>query len=475
MNTSETGFAAKSIKIGRDVNGSVVIAGDHNVVIFRASTVLNPSGEDTASEVLRNPYTGLSSFKEEDADDFFGRETLIRRLWSAYEHVCLGASVDFRILPIVGPSGCGKSSLVRAGLIPQLARHRDSVTADTSVIVLTPGSHPLDSLAGALARTVTQETLSLQKIQEFRGELCCSSKGGIYDGLRLIGSSIADSYGSRVVLAIDQFEEIYSQCDPTERSVFFANLLRFSSDTDKRLSAILTLRSDFLPDTQNDAILNVKIAERGIIIPAMTDSELRGAISLPAKRAGREFDPGFVQFLVSEVAGREGALPLLEFALTRIWDRMNSGSSASTALEEVGGVGGSLAAKAEDIYQRLPNKLQKTAENVFMKLVQVGAGARDSRRRMPVSALPTLRDSADDVRRILDVFSEQDARLLTLATDMNKVTTVEITHEALIQHWTLLRSWLDRNRDDLRFQARLDGAAGYWNERGRGRIVMAIS
>src|SRR5262245_45401310 len=149
----------RTISIGRDASGNVLVTGDGNVVVVQTTRTLAVATElPVAPDIGPNPYRGLEAFREEHADRFFGRETLTNKLWMVFRdlhQLPIGAQVPLRLLPIIGPSGSGKSSLARAGLVAELARRPLPNRSEARVGVLTPGSHPIEALALVLARIAT--------------------------------------------------------------------------------------------------------------------------------------------------------------------------------------------------------------------------------------------------------------------------------------------------------------------------------
>ena len=177
-----------------------------------------------------------------------------------------------------------------------------------------------------LARIATGDKAPVQKADEFVQVIRESGEQGSYDALRRIADALPGSDVSPIILLVDQFEEIYSLCDAEgERSVFVRNLMEAARDKGGRASVILTLRSDFLGATTHYPDLNRAISGLGSILPVMTADELREAIEEPARRAGQQIDAATVDLLISETEGREGALPLLQFVLSRIWEGMAQG------------------------------------------------------------------------------------------------------------------------------------------------------
>ncbi|MFM9103113.1 MAG: hypothetical protein ACKOPS_17985, partial [Cyanobium sp.] len=188
-----------------------------------------------------------------------------------------------------------------------------------------------------------------------------------------------------LVVVVDQLEELYSLCpDAAERQAFLANLLWAAADRSGQVAVLVTLRSDFLGATQADPALNQLIQAQGVFVAALSEPGLRDAIRLPAERRGRPLDAATVDLLVEQSLGLDGALPLLQFALLRIWEGLLRGQPAAATLRQIGGVGGALAGEADRIQTSLPDGDQRIARRLFLNLVQLGEGRRDTRRRVAV-------------------------------------------------------------------------------------------
>ena len=454
--------------IGQVLGGIVVYVSGGQAVFQSASTATASStSKATSSEIGSNPYKGLMAFQETDGDRFFGREKQIAALWEKFRslHETEGA---IRVLPIYGPSGSGKSSLARAGLIPELARRPLPGCDRARVAILVPGTHPLEALATVLARIATDDPAPVAKTREFVEELKRKNSVGEYDGLRRIADVIPNIHRSPLIILIDQAEEVNTLCeDQAERSAFVRNLLYASADRSERVSVIVTLRSDFLGETQKYPTLNRLFSDQGFLVPVMSKEELQQAIRQPAKLAGHPLDEATIDLLIEQTHGREGALPLLQFALTRIWEGLLEGIVPATTLEQIGGVGGALAGEAQRIYDSLPPTEQAIARRVFLGLVQLGEGTKDTRRRVPVERLMSYLDKPEQVKLVIERFAEPGVRLITCAVGNQGRETAEVTHEALFDHWQLLRQWLNQSRDDLRFQRRLEDAAQHWHQNNR--------
>ena len=489
VNTTQTVAGDKNIVIGQTsgaVNdrhiqiqdnaiGSAIVSGDGNTiyVIQQTSERLSSEAEQlSAHNIGPNPYKGLAAFKETDAGRYFGREVQIKRLLQKFQALYEQSEMP-RLLSIVGPSGCGKSSLVRAGFIPELARNPLIGKEHMRVAVMVPGTRPLEALAGVLAKAVTGDPFPAEKTEEFERVLTKPNEVGSAEGLRRIANLIPNIRDTPLVILVDQFEEVYSLCDDNDaeqrqqRQMFINNLLHAASEPTGEVSVVITLRSDFLSETQRHKQLNQAIgSDQSVIVPAMTTKELRSAISEPAKQAGYPLDGSTIDLLVKDTEGREGALPLLQFLLSRIWQGLVEGKTPIITYRETGGVGGALAGKAQDIYDRLSDSEQKIARRVFVGLVQLGEGTRDTRRRIRLKGLIAEGESLESIQKVIYQFSSLDARLITLSIDDGH-EIAEVTHEALFEYWQQLKEWLHSSRDDIRFHRRLEDIARYWEEKGR--------
>lgn len=409
-----------------------------------------------------NPYQGLKAFREADGDRFFGRDRHIQDLWQRFQSLH-NTPNTIRLLPIYGPSGSGKSSLARAGLVPALGRQPLSGRDRARVTVLTPGTHPLEALATVLARIVTQDATPIAKADEFKAALLQTASNQQHEGLRRIAGVFPDIDALPLIVLVDQFEELYTLCDDEqERNAFVDNLLVAACDRAQQVSVIITMRSDFLGATQQHPQLNQLFSSQGFLVPSMTPDDLAVAIAAPAKQAGYELDKATVQLLVHEAQGQEGALPLLQFALTQIWEGLRQGIEPADTLERIGGVGGAVATEAQRIYNSLSEDEQAIARGIFLSLIQLNDDKTSTRRRATLSELITDKGDEPKVRNIIHQFARPGVWILVTSASQQQVEMVEVAHEALIQHWKELREWLNRKWEFLCQKRKIEQAAQEW-------------
>jgi formylglycine-generating enzyme required for sulfatase activity len=482
-NSKETGKVTridmKDSKAGIVGDGATVHGGIHTITIENL-TVYRTRDDETAekapekkkTDIGPNPYISLNAFQERDSDRFFGREKLTAKLWQKLRALIEpGVEADkIRLLPILGPSGSGKSSVARAGLISELARKPLPGYKKARVAVFTPGNMPVYAMAGVLASMLTGEVSPLAKADEFNEGLKKQNDKGEFDGLTRIAHIFPDIHFSPLIILVDQFEEIYaSRCEVDERNCFIDNLLHAASDAAGYVSVIITLRSDFLGETQAHKALNRAIAENGEIVSVMDTDELRRAIAKPAEKAGHPLDPLVIDMLIEQTKDREGALPLLQFALTQIWEGMADGELPTERLKKIGGVGGAVAKEAHRLFSKLKSQEQSIVRRAFLAMVNLGEGVKDTRRRVRLENLIGGAEEPSQVKKVLKTFSNRSARLVTFSGSKSEDSTisVEITHEILLEQWMDLKDWLSCGREDLRLQRRLEQASEHWKNENK--------
>jgi serine/threonine protein kinase/ABC-type glycerol-3-phosphate transport system substrate-binding protein len=395
---------------------------------------------------VRNPYKGLRAFLEADALDFFGRETVVKRL--------LQSLVDEghaqRFLAVVGPSGSGKSSVVRAGLVPALRRGAIPGSERWYVIDVLPGLHPFREIETALMSVAVDPPPSLMDELE-RDEL----------GMVRAVDRVLPDPEAELVIVLDQLEEVFTMIeDDSERTRFLASIEAAALQPNSRVRMIATLRADFY-----DAPLSVPgfgdlLAARTEAITPMTPEELERAIVAPADQAGLVVEPRLLAEMIADVAERPGALPLLQYALTELAERADVRTLTLDAYRRIGRVSGALARRAEQLFEAMSEQARDACRQLCLRLVTLGEGVEDTRRRVQRSELATLADP-QTMDAVIETFGRH--RLLSFDRDPDtREPTVEIAHEALLREWARLRAWIDDVREHLRQRARISSATTEW-------------
>jgi WD40 repeat protein/serine/threonine protein kinase len=412
----------------------------------------------------QNPYAGLSAFQEHDADRFFGREALIAQLSLRCAEVPL--------LALVGASGAGKSSLVRAGLIPALKRGGEAWEA----FVTRPGPHPLTALADLLLQHAWHRSTQSIDIAASSAEdslLLTSDRIVILDRLRrepgLLGVALrarARRRLERIVLFVDQFEEVFTLTIKDERTAFLACLAGAADDPSSPLRIVLSIRHDFLDRLAASDPTLAELTSRGTVLVGPLDRPgLERALLAPAEaRAYRIESPALIAEMVASLGGAAAALPLLQFTAQKLWEGRDRTQHLLTeaCYRSFGGVGGALASHADSVLASLSPDERLKARSVLLRLVT----PERTRAILPRRELDELTGSQGAaIDRVLDRLI--DARLLTVEGSGDVESTVEIVHESLISSWPLLTRWLDEAQDDAQLRARLRAVALEWDSHGK--------
>jgi energy-coupling factor transporter ATP-binding protein EcfA2 len=380
------------------------------------------------------PYKGLAYYTEADADLFFGREQLSEKLLLRLR--------TSQFLAVVGASGSGKSSLLRAGVIPK-------VRAEGWLVhLLTPTAHPLERLAQTLTRDSSAYDLA--------DKVCAGLQTNPRTLRQVAGKLVSQQDAARLLLVIDQFEELFTLCKEEEtRQAFLANLLTAASDQGV-VTILIGIRADFYERCAYYDGLRELVAQHHELIGPMNQADIVRVIAEPARRGGWQFVTGLVEQMVENVGQEPGRLPLLSHALLETWQRRRGVVMTLGGYRAAGSVEGAIAKSAENVIQMLDDGQRAIAERIFLALTELGEGAADTRRIASRAALRRA-EGGDAVDAVLEMLVA--ARLIAV----NK-QEVEVAHEALIRRWPRLQSWLDTNRERLRFERQLARDAELWQE-----------
>ena len=338
-----------------------------------------------AADRAPNPYRGLEAFHEANEASFFGRERLIERLLSR-----IGTTgTAGRFVALVGPSGSGKSSVVRAGLIPALRRGAVPGSERWFITTVVPGRHPFAALADALRSIAVDPPDDLAEQLRTAG-IAATAK-------RVLADSTA-----QVVIVVDQLEELFVQSDPAEANEFLSAMSSAAKDRQSAVRVVATLRADFYDAPLRHAEFGELIRLGTDAITPLNPTELERAITRPAERVGVVVEPAVVAAIASDMVGQPTALPLMQFALTELYDRRTGPSITIGDYERLGGLSSALALRADSVVADLEPAQRDDARHIFLRLVTLTEGAADTRRRARLSELSGAADGNPGL--VLDAF-----------------------------------------------------------------------
>ncbi|WP_437288358.1 nSTAND1 domain-containing NTPase [Sorangium sp. So ce406] len=420
-----------------------------------------------------SPFPGLSAFQEADAARFFGRD---REITAAAARLR-----GEQLLVIAGPSGAGKSSFVRAGVLPALKGAGDRWEA----FVLRPGRRPLSALADVLTQVAEAERASGATARSDatagspelldHDELVATLRAQPgYLGARLRARCRREGAGRRILLFVDQFEELYTLGAPEELAVFISCLEGAADDASSPLRVLLAVRSDFLERIAEDHGFIGDVTRGLWFLPPMGRAGLREALMTPLEAAGVRFETAeMVEHMLGTLEGTRSPLPLLQFTAAKLWERRDRARRLLTrdSYEQLGGVAGALSAHADAVLLAMSLREQRLARAVLLRLVT-------PERTRAVVSLGELREAAqggegsagDAVAQVIQRLA--GARLLLIEAGDEEIacardrTKVELVHESLIDRWPRLGQWLAESERDAQFLARLRAAAQQWEASG---------
>jgi eukaryotic-like serine/threonine-protein kinase len=400
-----------------------------------------------------NPFAGLAPFQEADADRFYGRTreagAVLARLRSC------------PLVVLAGPSGVGKSSLVRAGVIPLLKRSGEGWDTFT----LRPGRSPLASLSSILINLTGSATDAVAASIGADGDEHTPDlvRADLRAAPGLLGAALrawAHRTRRRVLVFVDQFEELYTLCaDPDERVAFLACLDGAADDASSPLRVLVSIRSDFLDRLAGHRHLADDVSHGLMLVPPLDRDGLRDALVRPVEAADYRYeDPALIDDMLAAVAAAPGSLPLLQFAAARLWTERDHDRRLLTraSYQAMGGVAGTLAGHADHVLGAISGRERALVRAIFERLVT----PERTRAVVSLGELRELPGAPDDLERL--VYRLVDARLLVVEARGGDDRTAELVHESLIERWPTLVGWLDENRDDATFLARLRIAATAW-------------
>ncbi|KOG34097.1 nSTAND1 domain-containing NTPase [Streptomyces resistomycificus] len=393
----------------------------------------SPVPADQGPDTLpRSPYPGLAPFSEADAGLFFGREELV----SAVLH-SLGQD---QMCTILGGPGSGKTSLVNAGVLPAL-RAGLLPGSDLWPIVRVHQHGGAEGLLEALRSLVSRR-------QDSGSDL------GPEDLTRALGAQF-----DRVVVVLDQFEELFTSADADRRAQVIGLLRRLTDAPDPVLLPLTALRSDFLVQAHEHASF---LVGRTVIVPPMSREELRQAVLMPARATGLQLEPGLVERLMQDMGDEPRSLALLQSVLLSMWQRRVDGYLTHRSYEGSGGVQGGLAHAAETLFSSLSPDDRSRARELLLSLVAFAPNGPPVGRTVLASTVTAM--GAAEVCELM-----LRHRLLVTTDDAQNEARVRLSHQAVMGAWPRFRDWIEEARSELELRQKLIAAAEDWARSGRDR------
>jgi len=401
-------------------------AGNRVAYVIPAATLVQAWSEVLMGRIINPcPYRGLYSFSEEQCDLFFGREAMVKSLAEELQRQ--------PIATLIAPSGSGKSSVIGAGLVPALRQ-----SGSWLIVRMRPKKDPISSLSTALAAAINN-TPNAPRWMTVPSEISTALHSGSID--TVADHFLEHSGCERMLVTVDQMEELFTLCLDEALQEDFVEILMGPPGARRRSSSrlriLLALRSDFEDKARQMPRLAECIDRATIRLTPISPDGLHDAIEMPAKKLGVAFEPGLVDRIIQDFHGQRGALPLLQFALTLLWEEQRNSELGAEAYSRLGGLQGALTRYADKVYEELVDEDQKRARRILQQLVGLSADTKDVRR--PITE--------DAVRRGDWAVVQELAhwRLVVLDSDRNGDQTAELAHEELARSWDRLSTWIDQS------------------------------
>ncbi len=417
----------------------------------------------------KNPYCGLEAFQEENADNFFGRDASAEDLQQAVQ------SQPF--IAVIGASGSGKSSLVFAGLVPRLRKTDDWLIANCR-----PQNYPFGKLAHAL---IPLQYPSKSKLDLDNDSDCFAAE--LYEGKSKL-SSLAECIlkknpGRRLLLIIDQFEELYTLPSAEARKLqqrFIDRMLeavQHFSDIDQAKKGrtefvlLLTIRADFMGHALKHGslakALKTYVHGDAILGPITDKKQLRRIIEGPAQKLKVTVEPELAEWILRDIGQQEVSLPLLEFTLTQLWNEQTNRCLTCAAYGKIGGIQKALSNYADKVYELLTPEKQEQLRRIFIQLVRPGEGTEDTRKVV-------LYAQFDESHQRLLKYLADKRLVVTRQKNDTEQKTVEVVHETLIRHWQRLKDWMNKKnyREFRLWQDNLQAALKNWLKGGKDEEML---
>lgn len=444
-----------------------------------------------------NPFLALRAFRKSDDRLFFGRrrETLeaisvLGDQQGGNPETLRDGPRFVRWLQIEGNSGSGKSSLVQAGLLPLVDRGalwaRTGLDQWTVIGPMIPGADPVTNLATVLEETFVPDK-ALRRIDERRDRLRKSD-----DALALMLREQKEP-DTAFLLVVDQFEELFTSAADDPRKRFDALLALAVQDRDCPLFVISTVRADFLDRFERLPALQRIYNDRckRYFLPTVTEESLKEIIEGPAKLADLDASQ-ITEVILRDARDEPGALPLVENALDRLWEKRQGNRLLGDVYRDEGGMAGMLSAGADALLAELDREVpggELGAFELFLRLTRIQDDGRHTRRRISqqeaayVAGRRNPKRGEHVVRRLSgegEAATKGNLRLITTITEGEDGSRfVDLIHETLVRartteaspdkpvpYWPKLYEYLARNRDRDMLRQQLEYDTGVWRRSG---------
>jgi hypothetical protein len=408
-----------------------------------------------------NPYPGFRPFERDESHLFFGRKGESEQIMAKlYLHRCV---------TVIGEAGTGKTSLLSCGLIPLLEAQGDHQR--WKIITITPGSDPFRNLADAIEDQMTAA-------EKAAGKPFPENPDGITGMIRDLDTTA----GEKILIVIDQFEELFRYGSFSAKSSaisvrFVDSLVRTVTQATPEIYTVISIRSEFIGECTRFQGLTQVINDSSFLISRMNDSQYREIIEEPLNYSGASIDPELVNILIGKMGERADQLPVLQHLMMRMWECWQQLDDQAKTIgpeeyEAAGTIAGALSMHADEVYLNLDNKSRVICEKMFRMI----SGKRQEnngfiRPATVIDVLSVTCCSAEELFCVIEHFRNRSLpALLPSAGKLNPGTIIDIRYESLINRWERLGEWIDAEASSVRMYLKLSSAAAMYQQGKTGLL-----
>lgn len=413
-----------------------------------------------------NPFPGLRPFAPEESDLFFGREGESKEV--------LRKLVKNKFVTVIGASGSGKSSLIYCGVLPKVRSYKAEDSHTWRIISFRPGNNPFGNLADAFA-----ESLKATGEKKVDKASILSSLKDNPDGIKGAVKTLLNSSDEKVLLVVDQFEELFRYSTigksniaqlPSGRFVDF--MVEAASQSDLDIYTIVTMRSDFIGECAHYQGLTQLINNSNYLIPHMGRENYREAIEGPVKYAGAEIDPQLVEILLSDIGDRTDQLPVLQHAMMRTWTHWQELNEqdrpiSKTDYESVGTMSDAMSLHANEAYEELSLRGKEICEMMFKTITEKGSDNKGLRHPSGVETIKKIAAcTSEELFEVVEKFRVPSRSFITPreGVPLEENSIIDLSHESLMRLWDRLREWVDDEAASVQMYIRLSDASAMYQQ-----------
>ena len=418
------------------------------------------------SRVKFNPFPGLRPFLPEESDLFFGRE--------GESGEVLKKLLNNRFVTVMGASGTGKSSLIYCGVLPRVRKLSDSGSSTWKILTFRPGNDPLGNLADIICQSIPDSGKSKTVKFDILEVLKTNP-----DGLRVLIKDLVIKNNEKVLILIDQFEELFrynisgAGSNQGEYTARFVSLLENAvSQAGTEIYSIITMRSDFIGECAHYQGFTQLVNNSNYLVPHMSRENYRAAIEGPVKYAGATIDQKLVETLLNDIGDQTDQLPVLQHALMRTWaywqelDDPNRPLSF-TDYDAVGTMADAMSRHANEAYEELSQRGREICEKTFRNITEKGADNKGIRHPLRVSAIKRIVACTDEeLFEVIEKFRITSRSFLTPreGLQLSDDSVIDLSHESLMRLWDRLKQWVDEESSSVQMYLRLSEASEMYQQ-----------